>query len=124
MVGIFPPNTLISPPCTPKTFDFYTVAIEQLMDFEIPISFVASRTAVMHGLASWFDLDFEASPSAKVAPSDPEASSQWDEYLALSAWPWMSTEPPLNPNDQPRPPSNGVKVTLSTGPNAPRTHWQ
>lgn len=103
------------------------------MDFSMPIDFVASRTAVMHGLASWFDLDFEAHPSTRAdaegaqnttTAADVEAAARWDEYLTLSTWPWMSTEPPLNPLEQPPPPRQGVKVVLSTGPKAPRTHWQ
>lgn len=96
------------------------------MDFSIPIEFTATRTSVMHGLASWFDLDFQAHASTRGEPTDAldqQCTASWDEYLASNSWPWLSTEP-MNPNDQPPAPRHGVKVTLSTGPNAPRTHWQ
>lgn len=123
MIGIFPPTTLMAPPCEPKGFDFYTCTLADLLDFTVPIDFVASRTAIMHGLASWFDLDFEASEQDKArnggvdeTPADAEAEAAWDYPVAAQVWPWMTAEPPLNPNPTPEPPRRGVKVTLSTGP--------
>lgn len=74
----------------------------------------------MHGLASWFDLDFEAHDLAKgrEAPDEQDVLEQaaWDYPIAASTWPWMTAEPPLNPGPTPEPPRKGVKVTLSTGP--------
>ncbi|BEJ16028.1 hypothetical protein CspHIS471_0506330 [Cutaneotrichosporon sp. HIS471] len=125
VIGIFPPGTLMGHAAPPQTFDFYTCTREDLLDFTVHLEFVATRTAVMHGLASWFDLDFEASvkdrPSDEV-PGDAEAEAAW-EYPVTQTWPW-SAEPPLNPNPTPEAPRRGVKVSMSTGPNALRTHWQ
>ncbi|EJT48358.1 protein-arginine N-methyltransferase [Trichosporon asahii var. asahii CBS 2479] len=121
VVGIFPPTSLMSAPMAPKTFDFYTCKLDDLLDFEIPIEFIASRTAVMHGLASWFDLDFEPSPPNQPADeTEEELVRQWDYPVgqASANWLWMPGELPLNPGPTPEPPRKGLKVTLSTGPNA------
>lgn len=121
VVGIFPPTTLMSAPCQPTTFDFYTCAIKDLLDFSVPINFVASRTAIMHGLASWFDLDFDAHESTKPTDEDTEADdleqAQWAFPVPTAGYPWLGAEQPLNPGAAPDAPRKGVKVTLSTGPN-------
>lgn len=103
----------------PKTFDFYTCKLNDLLEFEIPIDFIAARTAVMHGLASWFDLDFEANSSnQRIDDDEEELVRQWDYPVGSNAsWLWMPGELPLNPGPTPDPPRKGVKVTLSTGPN-------
>jgi histone-arginine methyltransferase CARM1 len=92
-----------------------------MLEFDVPIDFVAARTAIIHGLASWFDLDFEAHESAKSPEPESEQDSidqvAWEYPVAASTWPWMAAEPPLNPGPTPEPPRKGVKVTLSTGPN-------
>lgn len=123
VVGTFPATTLLAPPCAPKIFDFYTCTLADLLDFTVPIDFVASRTAIMHGLGSWFDLDFEASTAGREAAgpeeaADAEAEAEWDFPVAPhQVWPWLVTaEQPLNPAPTPEPPRRGVKVTLSTGP--------
>lgn len=111
----------MAPASQPANFDFYTCTIDDLLDFSVAIDFVAQRTAIMHGLASWFDLDFEASssdrPNDGETVADMEAEQAWD-FPVGGQMPWMlSTEPPLNPNPTPEPPRRGLKVTLSTGPN-------
>nr|KIR47994.1 histone-arginine methyltransferase CARM1 [Cryptococcus bacillisporus CA1280] len=118
VVGMFPPTSLLSTACTPKSFDFYTCSPHDLLEFTIPIDFIVSRTSLVHGLASWFDLDFQPRP----APG--EADVNWDfpvlpsSSLSSNAWQWMTQqEQPLNPGPTPRPPADGLTVTLSTGPN-------
>ncbi|OXB34743.1 histone-arginine methyltransferase CARM1 [Cryptococcus neoformans] len=119
VVGMFPPTSLISTPCPPKSFDFYTCSNDDLLEFTIPIDFTVSRTSLVHGLASWFDLDFQPRP----APAEEDVN--WNFPVAPnSAWQWMTQEQPLNPGPTPPPPADGLTVTLSTGPNVPRTHWQ
>ncbi|WVQ78781.1 hypothetical protein IAT38_000872 [Cryptococcus sp. DSM 104549] len=120
VVGMFPPNSLIATPCAPKSFDFYTCTKEELLEFSIPVDFVAQRTSLVHGLASWFDLDFNPRPSP--ASNDPA----WDYSVGgASSWQWIAQgQNPLNPGPTPPPPNDGVDVKLSTGPNVPRTHWQ
>ncbi|WOO80677.1 Histone-arginine methyltransferase CARMER [Vanrija pseudolonga] len=127
VVGIFPPTTLMAAPCPPTTFDFYRCAINDLLDFTVDIDFVATRTAIMHGLASWFDLDFEPAANEQQAEDTEEdlvEAEAWNFSVSNTAWPWLSADPPLNPGPTPEPPRKGLKVTLSTGPNATRTHWQ
>lgn len=112
VVGMFPPTSLISTPCPPKSFDFYTCSNDDLLEFTIPIDFIVSRTSLVHGLASWFDLDFQPRP----APAEEEVN--WNFPVAPnSAWQWMTQEQPLNPGPTPPPPADGLTVTLSTGPN-------
>lgn len=118
VVGMFPPTSLVSTACAPKSFDFYTCSPHDLHEFTISIDFIVSRTSLVHGLASWFDLDFQPRP----APG--EADVNWDFpvlpswSLSSNAWQWMTPEEqPLNPGPTPRPPADGLTVTLSTGPN-------
>lgn len=120
MVGMFPPTSLISTACAPKSFDFYTCANDDLLEFTIPIDFIVSRTSLVHGLASWFDVDFQPRP----APGGGEGDVNWDfpvvpsASLGGNAWQWMTQqEQPLNPGPTPAPPADGLTVTLSTGPN-------
>ncbi|KAE8539645.1 hypothetical protein D1P53_003579 [Cryptococcus gattii VGV] len=119
VVGMFPPTSLISTACAPKSFDFYTCSNDDLLEFTIPIDFIVSRTSLVHGLASWFDLDFQPRP----APGE-EGDVNWDfpvvpsSSLTNNAWQWMTQqEQPLNPGPAPPPPADGLTVTLSTGPN-------
>lgn len=56
VVGMFKPSSLISTPCTPTTFDFLSVKREEIMEFTIPIEFIAYQTALCHGVCfSVFD---------------------------------------------------------------------
>lgn len=50
VVGMFPPTSLLSAPCSPKSFDFYTCAKDDLLEFSVPIDYVVSRTALIHGV--------------------------------------------------------------------------
>ncbi|KIR97571.1 histone-arginine methyltransferase CARM1 [Cryptococcus deuterogattii 2001/935-1] len=118
VVGMFPPTSLISTACAPKSFDFYTCSNADLLEFTIPIDFIVSRTSLVHGLASWFDLDFQPRPAPR------EEDVNWDfpvvpsSSLSGNAWQWMTQqEQPLNPGPTPPPPADGLTVTLSTGPN-------
>lgn len=118
VVGMFPPTSLISTACAPKSFDFYTCSNADLLEFTIPIDFIVSRTSLVHGLASWFDLDFQPRPAPR------EEDVNWDfpvvpsSSLSGNAWQWMTQqEQPLNPGPTPAPPADGLTVTLSTGPN-------
>lgn len=78
VVGYFSiENTLAEAPCV-KRFDFESLTVKQLRAFEIHLDFIATKTAIVHGLGCWFDANF------------------------LGA-----TE----------------RLTLSTGPNSPGTHW-
>jgi histone-arginine methyltransferase CARM1 len=51
VVGMFPPTSLLSAPCSPKSFDFYTCSMQDLLEFSVPIEFVVARTALLHGVS-------------------------------------------------------------------------
>lgn len=50
VVGMFPPSCLLSAFCPPRSFDFHTVNKADLEEFNVPIEFVVSRTALIHGV--------------------------------------------------------------------------
>lgn len=54
VVGMFKPSSLISTPCTPTIFDFLSVKKEEIMDFTIPIEFIAYQTALCHGVSLYW----------------------------------------------------------------------
>ncbi len=61
VVGYFDPSILLaSEEYTAKhIIDFETCTIEDhLTKFQIPLSFAINQTALLHGLACWFDVDF------------------------------------------------------------------
>ncbi|CAD6579793.1 MAG: hypothetical protein TREMPRED_002570 [Tremellales sp. Tagirdzhanova-0007] len=123
IIGMFPPTSLLAPPCPPKSFDFYTCKMEDLYDFFVPIDLVVTRTALIHGLASWFDLDFFPNPSS-IPPGTNEFRPSWDYWNNPIHVPWRADENALNPFPPPSPPTEGLEVKLTTGPYAIRTHWQ
>lgn len=51
IVGMFKPNTLISAPCTPRVFDFHTVAKEDIIEFTVDIDFIVAQTSLCHGVS-------------------------------------------------------------------------
>ncbi|KAL7419551.1 hypothetical protein Q5752_005462 [Cryptotrichosporon argae] len=124
VVGMFPPASLLAAACAPKTFDFYRCANDDLLEFSVPVDFIANRTSVMHGLASWFDLDFypheSALPARADTADDVARAHAWD-YAVVGpqpVWTWTSAgETPLNPGPTPEPGDKGVRCTLGTGPN-------
>ena len=118
---MFPPSSLLATPCPPKTFNFYTCSNESLLEFSVPIDFVVTRTALINGLASWFDLDFFPNPKSDppIPSNDDEALlEQWDYPVnkPFNMWSVGSQEVPLNPGPTPPPPPGGLHVRLSTGP--------
>jgi hypothetical protein len=56
--GYFPLHALLSSHRTVHTIDFSEVTDKELLKFDIDFSFRIDKTAIMHGLAGWFDLDF------------------------------------------------------------------
>ncbi|KAJ1921620.1 hypothetical protein IWQ60_006712 [Tieghemiomyces parasiticus] len=85
VVGYFDPRSLVAAPdAAGYPVDFATVTMEALQEFSVPFNWTCRYTGLVHGVAGWFDLDFQ--PPAALARSAP--------------------------------------VTMSTGPQAARTHWQ
>ncbi|GHJ88842.1 hypothetical protein NliqN6_5244 [Naganishia liquefaciens] len=124
IVGLINPATLVASEICPQTFDFYTLTNESLQDFTLDLDWYMQKTCLIHGIASWFDLNF-APPRDTEASSDPVNDNlhrQWDETAYPNGvWAYEST---LNPAELPPPPADGLAVTLDTGPFAKPTHWQ
>ena len=79
VVGCFGPLILLSP-ANNYNIDFLTVSKEELCGFTIPLSFDVSQTAVVHGLAGWFDLHFF--PSSKGSATHDAAGLTAEEIVA------------------------------------------
>lgn len=60
-MGAIHPSSLVSDKTSKITFDFKTITIPELRQFQIDCSFVATRTTLVHGLASWFSVDLSGS---------------------------------------------------------------
>jgi histone-arginine methyltransferase CARM1 len=69
VVGCFGPLILLAPSSN-YNVDFLTISKENLKRFTIPLSFDIAQTAVVHGLAGWFDLHFLPPPSAMPSASE------------------------------------------------------
>jgi histone-arginine methyltransferase CARM1 len=73
IVGYVSPLSLISAHRTVHSIDFSAVSTEELRQFEVPFSFLVSQTALMHGLAGWFDIEFAGSSETVTLSTAPES---------------------------------------------------
>lgn len=82
VVGCFGPLILLSP-SNDYDIDFATISRENLMRFDMPLDFEINQTAVVHGLAGWFDLHFVPPASSSSASRKPSSSdANGDETMA------------------------------------------
>ncbi|TPX30831.1 hypothetical protein SmJEL517_g05697 [Synchytrium microbalum] len=56
VVGNFD-HRILSAPATSHHVDFKTISVQELQDFVIPVSWVSPFTGLIHGIASWFDIN-------------------------------------------------------------------
>ncbi|KAI3652731.1 hypothetical protein MP228_002156 [Amoeboaphelidium protococcarum] len=77
--------------------DFTRVKVEEMHKIEIPLRWEIAYSALLHGLASWFDLVFSDKPCVPPEYADKVPSAQ----------------------QQP-----SVEILMSTSPFHPITHWQ
>ena len=68
VVGYIDPSALLSEGCGRHVIDFEGDAPEALQNIVVPFSCVATRAALCHGVAAWFDVDF-LGPTAHVTLS-------------------------------------------------------
>ncbi|KAJ1910439.1 hypothetical protein H4219_006210 [Mycoemilia scoparia] len=97
VVGCFSPRTILADPNQGAggfTIDFNTVTMDELKSFTIVVDWNIKYTSIMHGIGGWFDISFTPPKSSNYSNGDYETTSQ------------------------------ATKVTLSTSPNDPATHWQ
>jgi histone-arginine methyltransferase CARM1 len=81
VVGCFGPLILLSA-SNNYDIDFLTITKENLKRFTIPLSFDVSQTAVVHGLAGWFDLHFLPPPPLSATGSGDPLTEE--EMMALT----------------------------------------
>lgn len=91
VIGYFDPSILIASEEDTAThsIDFRTArAKEDLEEIEIPFRFKITKTALMHGLACWFDADFLGTRNHVVLSTSPkQPGTHWYQVRLLLARP-------------------------------------
>lgn len=129
MVGCFGPLILLSS-ANNYNVDFLTITKENLKRFTIPISFDIAQTAVVHGLAGWFDLHFLPPPWTKVTSQELIEEDDLEMKMASTLTSSDATiDLGLNFASDPLSATGQVDSTISpsymtTSPYATPTHWQ
>jgi histone-arginine methyltransferase CARM1 len=78
------PSSLLSAATASLTIDFEHDEPESLHDLALPFEFTATRTALCHGLAAWFDVSFPGADAVSVlttAPGSP--ATHWYQCRLL-----------------------------------------
>ena len=86
VVGYVDPATLLAPQSSACgwTVDFESDPASALTRVELPLSFVVGRTALLHGLALWFDVAFMGSMSRVILSTAPGAEgTHWYQARLL-----------------------------------------
>ncbi|KAH9115972.1 hypothetical protein LEN26_006837 [Aphanomyces euteiches] len=84
VVGYFSPSILMSSAPIHHVLDFRTMNADELISFDIPFQFVCNKTAIMHGLACWFTVDFIGSTSTVVLSTGPwDTGTHWYQCRLL-----------------------------------------
>ncbi|XP_028751665.1 probable histone-arginine methyltransferase 1.4 isoform X2 [Neltuma alba] len=87
VVDAFDPRLLIAPPMF-HVIDFTKIKEEELYEIDIPLRFVASVGARVHGLACWFDVLFNGSTVQRwltTAPGSP--TTHWYQLRCVLSQP-------------------------------------
>lgn len=70
------------------TIDFTAVSCEELQDFAIPFQFRIDRTAIMHGLGGWFEIEFNGSQATVVLSTAPDKpTTHWYQCRLMFSTP-------------------------------------
>eukprot|EP01038_Epipyxis_sp_PR26KG_P010053 gene10053-13513_t len=84
IVGTVTPSSLISHERASKLVDFGTISTNELIQFDFPFSFVINKTAIMHGIAGWFDISFNGSTISSILSTAPEhPTTHWYQCRLL-----------------------------------------
>lgn len=84
IVGYVSPEVIISSHRTIHTVDFSTVTVQELQNFDVSFSFVADKTALMHGFAGWFDISFLGSSENIILSTAPDCpGTHWYQCRLL-----------------------------------------
>lgn len=71
VVGYFAPESALCETAAAYKFDFATCTVAELRDFVIPLDFLITKTAIMHGVGCWFDTTFDGSVERVVLSTSP-----------------------------------------------------
>ncbi|XP_010914428.1 probable histone-arginine methyltransferase CARM1 [Elaeis guineensis] len=83
VLGAFDQRILISPAIF-YTLDFTSIKEEELYEINVPLNFVASVGAMLHGLACWFDVLFNGSSVQSWLNTAPGApTTHWYQLLCV-----------------------------------------
>lgn len=83
VIGSFDPKCLLSREFS-YSLDFASISLEQLRDFTIDFAFVIEFTGIIHGIASWFDLDFHGTNSLVTLSTSPSSPlTHWHQIRFL-----------------------------------------
>jgi len=84
VVGYFSPKVMIASPPVTHRIDFQTVTLDELKTIDIEYRFEIERTALMHGLACWFDVTFNGTTAVKRLSTGPHTSgTHWYQCRLL-----------------------------------------
>ncbi|KAJ8613497.1 hypothetical protein CTAYLR_002169 [Chrysophaeum taylorii] len=84
VVGYFSPDAAVADHPASKLFDFRTLSIPELRAFDIPLDFVATKTAVIHGLGCWFEAVFHGSKEVLALSTGPTSpGTHWYQCRLL-----------------------------------------
>ena len=88
VIGSFDPSLLLTPcgvaDAATHDVDFQTCSVEDLQEIEIPFEFAVARTALLHGLACWFDVSFNGTDSTTRLSTGPtDAATHWYQCRLL-----------------------------------------
>ena len=88
VVGYVAPDILMSSDRAEYTFDFQTCSCDDLKRFDIPFDFAIDKTAIMHGLACWFECNFDGAVQRVVLNTAPDhPGTHWYQCRLLFAEP-------------------------------------
>jgi len=71
VIDQIPPHVLVSNCCLHRV-DFATCSEEDLYDFEIPLELQIVSPCAVHGIATWFDVNFDGSAVQRVLSTAPD----------------------------------------------------
>ena len=84
VVGYFPPSVLLSPTTARHRIDFALDTPASLKSFSVPLAFTVVRTAILHGIAAWFDVLFDGTAHKVSLSTGPyTAGTHWYQCRLL-----------------------------------------
>ncbi|CAE7905950.1 Art4 [Symbiodinium sp. KB8] len=84
VVGYLDPNSLISDDRATHTINFQKDTEKDLEVIDIPLAFTVSRTALCHGIATWFDVEFHGTTKRVTLSTSPfSPATHWYQCRLL-----------------------------------------